>query len=816
MAIKKSELYSSLDRSTNKIRGGMDASLYKNYILTMLFLKYVTDKFLGKKFAAVTVPEDGNFEHIKQFRGKECIGEEIDKAIRRLSEANKELTGLFNDVHFNDDTKFGVGEEKTAKLTDLVNIFCRPEFDLKNNKASGDDILGDTYEYLMRKYAVEGGKSKGQFYTPGEASRVLAGLLGISRISARPEGWSINDPACGSASLLIRAVSEAPCPVAIYGQEMDITTAALAKMNLVLHNRATGEIRTGNTFAAPQFTHIEDGAEVLDLYDFEVVNPPFSLKNWKDGFKDFGRLAGYGAEPPEKNGDYAWLMHVIKTLKPSGRAAIILPLGVLFRGNAEETIRKFIIDKGWIEGIVAFPGNIFYGTGIPACVIVINKTGAASRAGIFMIDASRDFIKDGDKNRLRERDVYKIVKTYTERIEEPHYSRFVQWGEIKKKNGYNLNIPRYIDSGVREDIQDIRGHLEGGMPSADIDSLGKYWGVFPELRSKLFKQVREGYYALKIAEEDVRDTISSDEDFVKFGNDFHGLFLQWVKSIHDELTGITEKTNSKMFIKPLAEELMKQYEHVKLVDRYDVYEALLSFWVETMSDDVFAISHDGFEAGRELMDITKDSKNKKTGKVETKIVGWDGKIIPREVLDRVYFGAETKAVADAGNAVEAATAAFAEFVEEESAEGGCLFDYITREGEEDKLDTKKLKADYTKLKKAKPKDEDTMRLARYFELEAAKKSASKLQKAAMALLEKLEKEKYPVLSLDELKKLIVDEKWIATVRERVDALYSVVVSNLAERVVALHDRYAETLPELDAEGEKLEAEFAANLREMGY
>lgn len=451
----------------------MDASQYKDYILTLLFVKYVTDKFKGVKYADITVPEGGSFDDLVALKGNKNIGEEMDKVIAKLAEAGENnLRGVIDNAHFNDEAKLGSGKEMVDKLTGLIAIFQRDEFNFKKNKASGDDILGDAYEYLMRHFATESGKSKGQFYTPAEVSRILAKVIGIDSIEERDEGYSVYDPACGSGSLLIRAADEAPFEIAIWGQEKEVTTAGLAKMNLVLHNKAAGEIRAGNTFSAPRYFEEGSDDEVLKRFDFAVANPPFSLKNWTDGLKDYGRFDGYGDRPPEKNGDFAWLLHILKSLKSTGKAAVILPHGVLFRGNAEATIRKAIIDKGYIKGIIGLPANLFYGTGIPACIIIIDKADAAERKGIFMIDASHDFVKDGNKNRLRERDIYKIVTTFNQQItDDPKYARFVPNDEIKKKNEYNLNIPRYIDSSTPEDLQDIDAHLHGGIPAADVDSI---------------------------------------------------------------------------------------------------------------------------------------------------------------------------------------------------------------------------------------------------------------------------------------------------------------------------------------------------------
>lgn len=816
MAIKKSEIYSSLDASCDKLRGGMDPSQYKNYILSLLFMKYVTVKFKGKPYPQVTVPEGGSFDDLKALRNQDNIGEGVDKAFAKLSEANDQLSGIFRDVHFNDYTKLGKGKEMVKKITDLIDIFCRPEFDLEKNRAGGDDLLGDTYEYLMRKFAVESGKSKGQFLTPAEASRVLAGVLGIADVKARSEGWSIYDPACGSGSLLIRAADAAQCPVGIFGQEKDVTTAGLAKMNLVLHNKATGTIKTGNTFSEPQYLDTENGKTTVKRFDFAVVNPPFSLKNWKDGYKDFGRMEGFGATPPDKNGDYAWLMHVIKSLKQDGRAAVILPLGVLSRGKAEEAIRKNIVDRGLIEGIIIFPPNIFFGTGIPACVLVLSKIGAGTRAGIFMVDASGGFVKDKDKNRLRERDIEKIVSTYKQRRVEPHYSRFVQWGEIKVKNAYNLNMPRYITSGVKEDVQDLDAHMNGGIPSADIDGLDAFWTAFPHLRRRLFAVDREGYETPKVGLDEVREAIQSDKEFVAYAEKVAAALTAWEKAVEGTFSSIAKGSNPKKFIRTPAQKLMEAFAELKLLDVFDVYEVLLSYWNATMADDVYVISDVGYAAGREIEEITRESENKKTGDMKKTVVGWDGKIIPRSLLDKTYFAKEAQAVADAETKSATAKAAFEEFVGAATGEDGALSEYLGLDG---KLDTKRLAKDAKKAKADGDDDETSVALVEYVRLEAEKKATSKAANEAADALEALEKAKYPALSDKEVKDLIVRGKWFAAVRDGVNTLYHLTSEELAEHVTVLQKRYASTFGALEDDsvkyGERLKSHVEKVLQTKG-
>lgn len=557
MAVKKTELYSSLWASCDALRGGMDASQYKDYILTLLFMKYVTDKYKGQKYGDLTVFDKANdpnpdpqkrtgcsFDDFIALKNKKNIGEGIDKIIARLAEVNEGLKGVIDIAHFNDEAKIGKDKEMVDKLTKLIAIFQRPELDFSKNKVEGDDIIGDAYEYLMRNFASESGKSKGQFYTPAEVSRILAKIIGIDKCTDHDA--TVCDPACGSGSLLIRALAEAPFEISGYGQEKDGSTAGLAKMNAVLHNKATIRIMAGNTFSDPQFMKSDNPSE-LERFDYIVANPPFSLKNWSDGLKEFGRFSGYGDRPPEKNGDYAWLMHILKTLKSTGKAAVILPHGVLFRGNAEATIRQTIVDKGWIKGIISLPPNLFYGTGIPACILVIDKEGAENRAGIFMIDAGKGYVKDGSKNRLREQDIYRIVTTFNEQITtDLKYARFVPNKEIKEKNGYNLNISRYIDSSAPEDIQDIYAHIHGGIPAADIDALERFWTAFPTLKNELFGVFSEGYYKLNVEEDVIRQTTYSNAEFAVYGEMIDEVFANWKSYADSKLKDIQEKMDEIM------------------------------------------------------------------------------------------------------------------------------------------------------------------------------------------------------------------------------------------------------------------------------
>ena len=515
MALKKSELYSSLWASCDELRGSMDASQYKDYVLVFLFMKYVSDK--GGEL--VDIPDGCSFNDLIKLKGKADIGEQINKKITELAKAN-DLYGIITVADFDNDEKLGKGKEKVDRLSNLISIFENEALDFSSNTAEGDDILGDAYEYLMRHFATESGKSKGQFYTPAEVSRIMAKVIGISK--AKNPSDTLYDPTCGSGSLLLKAADEAPNgKISIYGQENDNATRALAVMNMWLHNNPSSQIEQGNTLSSPHFTNEKTGE--LRAFNFAVANPPFSNKNWTNGLDAvndiYKRFEGYDNIPPKKNGDYAFLLHLLKSLKPAiGKGAIVLPLGVLFRGNSEADIRKKIIQKGYIKGIIGLPPNLFYGTGIAACLVILDKEDAEHRKGIFMIDASKGFIKDGNKNRLREQDIHKIVDTFNNRIEIEKYSRMIPHSEIADpKNDYNLNIPRYIDSQEPEDIQDIEAHLLGGIPKRDIDDLEDYWKVYPTLKDNLFiNSKRKNYYNLNLNKDEIKSTIFNHPEFTCF------------------------------------------------------------------------------------------------------------------------------------------------------------------------------------------------------------------------------------------------------------------------------------------------------------
>ncbi len=802
MAVKKSELYSSLWESCNQLRGGMDASQYKDYVLAMLFIKYVSDKYAGVKFAPITIPPGSTFQDMVKLKGKEEIGDFVNKKIfTPIRDANK----MADFADFNDDTKLGTGKDKVDKITKLIAIFENPDLDFSKNRADDDDILGDAYEFLMRHFATDSGKSKGQFYTPSEVSRVLSKIIGINK-SNSTASTTIYDPTCGSGSLLIKAGEEAEKAVTLFGQEMDIATVALASMNMVLHNQAQNlhGIKQGNTISDPKFINT-DGT--LQSFDYAVANPPFSFSSWTNGLIDdktkavvdkFNRFSGFGT-PPDKNGDYAFLLHIIKSLKHKGKGAIILPHGVLFRGGAEGEIRKNLITKGYIKGIISLPANLFYGTGIPACIILVDKENAEKRKGIFMMDAGKEYMKDGNKNRLREQDIHKIVDVFNKQLEVPKYSRMVSLEEIgDEKNEYSLNIPRYIDSQEAEDIQDIEAHLLGDLPNVDIEALGKYWEVYPFLRKVLFAaSKRKNYSKLKIAKEEINSTIFNHPEFESFTDEMNKVFTSWKKKTTKQLKELKPGFKPRQIIGEISEDLLKGYSNKNLIDKYDVYQHLMSYWNETMQDDCYLIASDEWKA--ELYNINKGKKE----------IILDSDLVPKVLVVDRFFRKEKKALENLEVSSDGITAQLEEMTEEHGVEEGYFASF-------DKINKTIIQKRLREIQQNKKAKEEIEILETYLKLTEELASINSKIKIATSDLEARVIAHYKILTEEDIKSLVVDDKWMATIEKNIQTEMDRVSQALAKRVKELTERYETPLSVQAEEVSLLEKQVAKHLEKMGF
>ena len=741
------------------------------------------------------------------------------KIIQPLIDANDRLARTdFPD--FNDPNKLGEGQAMVDRLTNLIGIFEKPELDFSQNRADHDDILGDAYEYLMRHFATESGKSKGQFYTPSEVSRVIARVIGISPDNTKA-ATTAYDPTCGSGSLLLKVAAEAGKHITLEGQEKDVTTAGLARMNMILHDFPTANVLPGNTLAAPKF---KDG-EQLRTYDYVVANPPFSDKTWTSGLTPptdpFQRFI-WGV-PPAKQGDYAYLLHIIRSMKSEGKAACILPHGVLFRGNAEATIREQLVRSGYLKGIVGLPANLFYGTGIPACIVVLDKENAAARKGVYMIDASKGFIKDGNKNRLREQDIHRIVDAFAKQADVACYARMVQLDEIAgPKNDCSLNLPRYIDSTDAEDLQDIDGHLRGGIPERDVDALDAYWKEFPSVRAALFEPAgRPNYANLALPITEVKPAILGHDEFAAFQEAATRLFAGWRKVTTPRLTEFGKDGHPKPLIETIAEDLLAMFHGAPLLDAYDIYQHLMDYWAEAMQDDAYLIAADGWVEGAQPREVVrvKDKNNKLVWPEEHDYLKgkrrFKSDLVPAPILVVRYFAAERDTIETLDNELATLDQQLDEMREENCGEEGLLAEVIEGEGDKQKITAKTVRIRLEKIGEDSIYADERDVLEAYAGLLVQQTKTRAAHKAAQQELDSKIDAKYPKLTEVEIKSLVVNDRWMMRISAAVQGELDRVSQTLTGRIRELAERYATPLPKLSEEVETLAVRVERHLKKMG-
>lgn len=815
MAIKKSQLYSTLWESCNALRGGMDASQYKDYVLVVLFVKYISDRAKSGDPDLEEIPEGCTFDDFIALKHKDQIGDEINKKLAKLA-STFGLDNVFVNADFESEDKLGKGKDKVDTITSLIEVFENPNLDFSTNRAGDDDLIGDAYEYLMRNFASQSGKSKGQFYTPAEVSRLMAKIIGIRDDKSR--SITIYDPACGSGSLLLRAMNETARGTAVnlYGQEKDLATINMARMNMILHGMYTADLQHGDTLNAP----LHHEGNQLSQFQYVVANPPFSLKKWKKSALDndiYGRWKA-DAIPPSSKGDYAFLMHIVKSIAKGGKGACILPHGVLFRGSvekgdAEAKLRKSLVESHVIKGIIGLPANLFYGTGIPACIIILDKPYEDNSKGIFMIDAKDGFYKDGAKNRLREQDIQRIADAWAQGTPQSHFCRLVTYAEIEK-NEYNLNIPRYIQPRSTEIQQDLFAHLHGGLPKSDVDALEALWNVCPSLRDKIFEpHANKGYLQLTTAAScNLAGLIADDASFKAQNQRVLDTFEVWKKYMREDFPTVAQNCIPREKIEAWSKEMLRLFAPChSLIDSYSVYDELMKYWNnETMQDDLYMVSRDGWQVAIKLP-ITKSGKNKGKTKASYNYDELECDLVPVDVLVGHYFSKEASQIEKAQQMIDAEQAAMEAIADEFSDS----FEDIPYEN----VNGYFIKGVRSLIKEGERNRQLYAEMLEVWEdFDKHAKAMEKQKDARKALIKKLTssvKTQYDRLTEQDIRELVFEDKWMPSLLSRITTLMTAAQQEIISTITDLNERYDITLSEIENDIDAHRKLVSGFLKEMG-
>lgn len=825
--MNKQQLANKIWASANKMRSKIDANEYKDYILGLIFYKFLSDNEVNyilkdmkgapdedKQAALESLVENYEDENSKVVIDycKNNIGYFIEyknlfstwllpgssftvadlsvalNSFDRLVSPNYKAVydGIFKTLQAG-LSKLGENPaSQTRALKDLIKLIK----DIPTDGSQDYDVLGYVYEYLIGNFAANAGKKAGEFYTPHEVAILMSDIVAEHHKSKSQ--IEIYDPTSGSGSLLITIGKSIGRHIAdknrvkYYAQELKENTYNLTRMNLVMRGIQPSNINTRSADSLDEdWPIINTGSEIgQPLYvDAVVSNPPYS-QQWdpKDREND-ARFKDYGVAPKSK-ADYAFLLHELHHLKPDGILTIVLPHGVLFRGGEEEQIRTNLIEKNNIDAIIGLPANIFFGTGIPTLVMVLKQHRASD--DVLIIDASKGFVKDGKQNKLRACDIKKIADTVRDRKDVPGFSRRVSREEIRQ-NGYNLNIPRYVDSSEAAEQYDIYATMFGGIPNAEIDALQKYWEAFPTLRSDLFKpELDKPYSALKV--DDVKTAIEQNTDVKWFNTMFAEAFNGFDDLLHQKLIDNVKHVRELQAQDEIASDMFSRLCNIPLVDRYAVYQALADNWQAIISD-IETIQEEGFDAVRVVETAYKLVKK---GDEDVEVPdGLKGRIIPFSLVQNMKFQTELNAISALQSRVEAISGELDEvrdsFNEEE------LETYCDSE-KDNAFDKKKITAD------AKPKAdveaETKAKLKQIVSLWNEQTTSNKQIKTDKLALE--EKTIKAIENLtDEEAAVLLHHKWIDPICEGIDNTLRSVLSALESEALALSEKYATSYKQIN-------------------
>jgi type I restriction enzyme M protein len=835
--MNKQQLATKIWESANKMRSKIDAGEYKDYILGFMFYKFLSDKevkFLKSKDYTkedLKNVDESDVDVVKYLKSnigyfisyKDLFSTWIEKkldfdvgdvrvalsAFDRLIDSShkKVFDRIFNTLQTGLSKLGGTTGEQTKAVRDLINLLNIIPMDGKQDY----DILGFIYEYLISNFAVNAGKKAGEFYTPHEVSLLMSEIV-ANHLKNKNE-IKIYDPTSGSGSLLInigKSISKHISDkdrIKYYAQELKENTYNLTRMNLIMRGILPDNIvvRNGDTLEDdwPYFDDNDPSGTYDPLYvDAVVSNPPYS-QNWnRDNRESDPRYAEYGLAPKSK-ADYAFLLHDLFHVKPDGIMTIVLPHGVLFRGGEEGQIRKNLIEKNHIDTIIGLPANIFYGTGIPTIIMVLKKESKNSN-DVLIIDASKGFEKDGNKNKLRASDIKKIADTVIQRESIDKFSKVVSLDEIRN-NDYNLNIPRYVDSSEPTENWDIYSLMFGGVPVREVETLKKYWIKFPSLKEELFEKVNDSYLSVKNI--DIKKTICANKDIESYLGKFELQFNDFENFMKNRLINQMMSLSIPKEEVEISSEIFKKLEPFTLLDKYKAYQVLEDMWIRT-SIDLEIIQEEGFDSIKKVDPnmVIKKKNNKEEEEVQD---GWVGRILPFEVVQKAMLKDELDSLNSKENRLSEILSEYQEIVDSLSEEEK---ESITKESGE--VDKKKI-VDQIKNLEDDPDDEESFKskLIKYNNLVIEEKKINKFIKEDNNEL--ITKTKMTIENLtDEEAKYLLSEKWIVPLYKSILELPNEIINELTSNVKRLQDKYQTTLSQVDDEIKLNEKALIASIDEL--
>ncbi|QAA23209.1 type I restriction-modification system subunit M [Sporolactobacillus terrae] len=849
--ITSEEMKRRLWDGANELRGSMDASRYKDYMLGLMFYKFLSDKTLETFKLTSGLGEINDSGLVEEYtKAKAEYGEQLEKMIKNvlgyyvlpeylyqtwLKDINsgdfevQKITDSLNNfertiaVSGDSDDFKGLFSSSTLDLTDtalgsnlnersknvkaLILLFA----DLNMVALQKGDVLGDAYEYLIGQFAMESGKKAGEFYTPRQVSEVMAQI--VARTS---EVKSIYDPTVGSGSLLLTVGKhldeDAQKNLSYYGQEKNTATYNLTRMNLLLHDVRPEKmtIRNGDSLSQDWPEDPERPNEGVQ-FDAVVMNPPYSVKNWnKSGLKvSDPRFEVAGVLPPDSKGDFAFLLHGLFHLGQNGTMAIVLPHGVLFRGSAEGAIRERLLKKNYIDTIIGLPDHLFTNTGIPVVVMILKKNRKIDEP-VLIIDASRGFIKIGKQNVLQEKDIAKIVDTHVERREEEGYSHLATREEIIE-NQYNMNIPRYIEALSEEIPQDVDAHLLGGIPQKNIDDLKVLQSTAPDVLKQSLKKIRDGYVELVKPVEEISDDILSDARIAQKTKEIESNTKAYMDKYWDILRNADNSSSLTQLMNDMLVEIKEILSAFKYIDVYDGYQVVAEIWKNALTHDteIIALS-DFYTAGRtrEPNMVTKGSGNKKREEQD----GWVGRIVPNELIAKRLYSHDIEEIESKKTRIQEIENELSDLVSaanvEDSDEENALGETLNKSGEA--FESKKVKAE---LKKPGKGTVEHNLLKKVEKLLADKSALSRAVRADEKALNESVQERILTLTNEEIDRLM-HEKWFGSM---LDAMFDLVWKPLKAELNTLqllHNRYADTLSAIDEEIQDSESSLEALMRDL--